>query len=469
MRGQDHKAHEVTLPRPLFGAAVAVLVGVLGLLAAFPAHASVAPVMPMQNQASTLAPQPDATAWPQIELTLVSDRFQFPAHAITAPGDADRFFLVERAGQILVRAGGEWQDTPFLDIRDRVDASQECGLLSMAFPPDFGAEDPTENPIFYVYYSANTDRIQPPAESAEPNTGCDTVIARFTVTDNPNVADPASEEVILLVNQPYANHNGGQIAFGPDDMLYIGLGDGGSGGDPLNAGQRVNTLLGKMLRIQVGDVPTYTIPIDNPFAQAADILPEIWATGLRNPYRFSFDRATGDLYIGDVGQNSWEEINRQPASSPGGENYGWRVVEGIECYSTSDCPIETYTPPIYAYPHLDEGCSGSVTGGYVYRGGNPALTGIYIFGDYCTSILRGLRPTENQAASADSDQAPTEWENAVLLETGIRILSFAEDAAGELYLLGLEGSGGGRRGVLYRIDTSPEIQLYLPELSAAQP
>ncbi|MEX1018294.1 MAG: PQQ-dependent sugar dehydrogenase [Litorilinea sp.] len=429
-----------------------------------------------QTATATLAPLPENATWPEIELELISDQFQYPVFALAPPDASGRFFLVERAGQILIHDGAGWLDTPFLDIRAQVNSNQECGMLSMAFPPDFGPA----NPVFYVYYSANTNLLTPPPATNEPDSGCDTVIARFRVSDDPNIANAASEERILVINQPYTNHNGGQIAFGPDGALYVGMGDGGSGGDPFNAGQRGDTLLGKMLRVTVDEQPNYRIPQDNPFVNSADFRPEIWATGLRNPYRFSFDRTTGDLYIGDVGQDQWEEINFQPAASTGGENYGWRVVEGTDCYGAGACAIENYTAPVFAYPHSDEGCGGAVTGGYVYRGPAAALQGIYLYGDYCDRTLRGLQRVANPAASTagvsnvQPSAAQQSWAHTIFQETPVRITSFGEDAGGNLYLMGLEGNGAARRGVLYRIGVVEDTpaaapQVFMPQMAAAAP
>ena len=298
---------------------------------------------------------------------------------------------------------------PFLDIRARVGSSgSEQGLLGLAFHPDY-----TKNGYFFVNY---TDRSG------------DTVIARYRVSADPSLADPSTEVRLLEVQQPYGNHNGGDLAFGPDGYLYISLGDGGSGGDPRNFGQSVDTLLGKLLRIDVSEVDGYSIPAGNPFVNGGG-RPEIWAYGLRNPWRISFDQLTGDLYIADVGQNSWEEVNFQPAGSPGGENYGWNTMEGFHCFQSSACDQSGLTLPVIEYAlHVQGDCA--VTGGYVYRGHSlPAWQGIYVYGDYCSGRVWGLF------------QNPTGvWENGLLFETGARITSFGQDEDGEIYLVNHRGS-----------------------------
>ena len=299
---------------------------------------------------------------------------------------------------------------PFLDLASlnppRLVAGGEQGLLSVAFPPGFAAKR-----YFYVDYTRSPDGA--------------TVVARYRVSvGDANVADPASEEVILTIPQPFANHNGGQLAFGPDGYLYIGMGDGGSGGDPLNNGQSPGTLLGKLLRIDVesGTVP-YGVPPDNPFVGVAGFRPEIWALGVRNPWRFSFDRLTGDLYIGDVGKGTFEEIDFQPAGNPGGQNYGWNIMEGDRCYppGTVGCNRTGLALPVFVYDH-SLGCS--VTGGHVYRGSAiPSLQGVYLFGDLCSTRIWGIR--KNGAA----------WDNAVLADsTTLTITTFGEDESGNVYV-----------------------------------
>ncbi len=295
--------------------------------------------------------------------------------------------------------GGSLLPTPYLDITDRVGAdSSERGLLGLAFDPQY-----KQNGFFYVNYT---------------DLNGNTVIARFKVTADPNLADPASEKKLLGVQQPFANHNGGSVVFGPDGFLYLGLGDGGSAGDPYGNGQSTNTLLGKILRIDVEHGDPYAIPPGNPFANGGG-KPEIWAYGLRNPWRFSFDPATGDMYIGDVGQDTWEEIDYLPAGSPGGTNFGWNQMEGLHPYKGSNSAA--FTAPVINYSHAEGGCS--VTGGYVYRGkALPAWDGVYFYGDYCSGKIWGLL------------KSGSGWQSQHLFDTGLSISTFGVDESGELYL-----------------------------------
>ncbi len=299
------------------------------------------------------------------------------------------------------------RDRPFLDISDMVSTESERGLLSIEFSPDFA-----EDGVFYVDY---TDRDGT------------THVARGNVDPDTGLADPDSLETLLTVEQPYPNHNGGLIRFGPDGYLYVGLGDGGSAGDPENDAQDLSTLLGTLLRIDVtaGGEGPYAVPDDNPFVDTPDARPEIWAYGLRNPWRFSFDRETGDLYIADVGQDEWEEIDFEPASSVGGRNYGWSRYEGTHVYDdTREAPDAVM--PVYEYGH-DAG--GSVTGGYVYRGSeHPGLAGVYLFADFESGRIWGLRPTEDG------------WEAHGFTDTDLLCVSFGEDTGGELYLVDFRGS-----------------------------
>ncbi|HEV8717484.1 MAG TPA: PQQ-dependent sugar dehydrogenase, partial [Candidatus Binatia bacterium] len=278
----------------------------------------------------------------------------------------------------------------------------ERGLLGLAFHPRYRS-----NGLFYVNYT---------------NTQGNTVIACYQVSKNPNVADPQSARVLLTIRQPFSNHNGGQLQFGPDGYLYIGTGDGGSGGDPQNNGQSLRTLLGKILRIDVNRGFRYAIPRDNPFVREPEARREIWAFGFRNPWRFSFDRLTGDMFIGDVGQAQWEEIDFQRASSKGGENYGWRLMEGKHCFNPStNCNPGRLTLPILEYSH-SLGCA--VTGGYRYRGTQlPQLFGSYLYGDLCTGLIW-------KATKANNGQ----WITTVLLDSPYVITTFGEDEDGELYL-----------------------------------
>jgi len=338
-------------------------------------------------------PQPDATSFPNPDnyaLVIMLAGLSRPVDLQNA-GD-ERLFIVEKVGRIRIMQEGGLFDTPFLNIEGRVGSrSNEQGLLGLAFHPNYA-----ENGLFYVNY---TDRDG------------NTVISRFQVTSDPNVADPNSEMILLRVNQPFRNHNGGGMAFGPDGYLYLGLGDGGSAGDPQGNGQKLDTFLGKILRIDVDSGEPYTIPADNPFGS------EVWAYGLRNPWRFSFDSQTGDLYIGDVGQNQWEEIDFVPAGTPGGINFGWNFLEGSHPYAGGS--QDGLIPPVAEYSH-DQGCS--VTGGYVYRGGMTEWNGIYLYGDYCMGTVWGL---------IHSDEG---WQNQVLFSAGGNITSFGQDNSGEIYL-----------------------------------
>lgn len=339
--------------------------------------------------------------------------------AIANAGDGSGWlFVVEKVGRIRVVQAGRLLDQPFLDISDRVRSSEsEQGLLGLAFHPDYA-----RNGSLYVNYS---------------NLQGDTVVARFSVSTDPYQADPSSESILLTVAQPAGNHNGGHLAFGPDGYLYIALGDGGASGDRFGNGQNGATLLGAMLRLDVDGRPPYALPPDNPFLGNAAVRDEIWALGLRNPWRYSFDRQTGDLYIADVGQNRYEEVNVQRQSGPGGENYGWPIMEALHCFPEDQpCDQAGLTLPVAEYDHT-QGCS--VTGGYVYRGQeSPLLAGIYLFGDYCTGRIWGLTPGDGGT-----------WRVAELAQVDARISSFGEDEAGELYILDMG------RGDLFGITAQP--------------
>ncbi len=321
---------------------------------------------------------------------------------IQNPGDGSgRLFIVEKRGRILILQNDQLLPQPFLDIQSEVGSlHSEQGLLGLAFHDKF-----SESGLFFVNYT---------------DVNGNTVIARFQVSaDDPNRADPASEIDLLHVDQPYANHNGGGLAFGPDGYLYIGLGDGGSAGDPLRNGQSLDTLLGKLLRIDVNTPGNYSVPVDNPFA-AGGGRPEIWAIGLRNPWRFSFDALTGNLYIGDVGQDSWEELDFVPAGTPGGINFGWSYYEGTHFYQDQPPTGSTIIMPVAEYSHA-EGCS--VTGGYVYRGqALPEWQGVYFYGDYCSGNVWGLIQTGQET-----------WQSKLLFQTGANITTFGVDEAGEIY------------------------------------
>ncbi|MBN1964445.1 MAG: PQQ-dependent sugar dehydrogenase [Anaerolineae bacterium] len=373
--------------------------------AGFVAYSRADDARPKQNTAQ----QP--VVYRVVEVASGLSRPLFVTHAGDGSG---RVFVVEQTGKILVMQNDAVLQTPFLDVSDQISPDalgggySERGLLGLAFHPDYA-----ENGQFFINY---TDRQG------------STVVARYAVSaDDPNRADPASAVQILYVPQPYANHNGGDLAFGPDGYLYVAMGDGGSGGDPQGNGQNLGTLLGTILRLDVNTSETYTIPPDNPFVSDPAARPEIWAWGLRNPWRFSFDRATGDLYVADVGQTQWEEVNFQPADSAGGENYGWNAYEGQHGYSGAPAASDV-VPPILEYSHANGWCS--ITGGYVYRGENiPGLQGYYLYGDWCTGTIW----------TAQRDEAGN-WQASISLETGRRISSFGEDEAGELYLVDHDGT-----------------------------
>jgi glucose/arabinose dehydrogenase len=317
--------------------------------------------------------------------------------------------VIEQAGKIrILNSDGTVEATPFLDITDRVLSGGEQGLLGLALHPDY-----ENNGRFYVDYTRQPDGA--------------TVISEFQANDR--FADPGSARVLLTIPQPYPNHNGGMLAFDSEGMLLIGMGDGGNAGDPHGNGQNTQALLGKLLRIDVNSGNPYAIPKDNPFATSAGFAPEIWDYGLRNPWRFSFDRLTGDLFIGDVGQDTWEEVDAEPRLV-GGRNYGWNRMEGAHCYGRLACTPDGLTLPVMDYLH---GPDCSITGGYVYRGAAyPALEGAYLFGDYCSGALRVL----SAAVALADGHAPA----AVVGGAGFPISSFGQDDAGELYVVDLNGS-----------------------------
>ena len=363
---------------------------------------------PLPSPASCEAAPVSGT--PQLTAVRVASGLQSPLDVQAVPGDRTRLFVVEQAGRIRILRAGAVVATPFLDIASRISSGGERGLLGLAFHPGYA-----QNGRLFVNY---TD----PAGH--------THIAEFHAAPGADTADPASERLILLVTQPFPNHNGGGLAFGNDGMLYIGLGDGGSGGDPLGNGQSLLTHLGKMLRIDVDRGSPFAIPPDNPFVGNAAALPAIWAYGLRNPWRFGFDRATGDLYIGDVGQDRREEVDVGLAARHGGENYGWSIMEGSRCFR-SGCPTAGLTLPVLDYGRSD-GCS--ITGGVVYRGCRmPGYQGTYFYGDYCTAMIRSFRLVNGQVL----DQR--DWTAA--LGRGISsISSFGVDADGEVHIVDYAGA-----------------------------
>ncbi|MCA9839157.1 MAG: PQQ-dependent sugar dehydrogenase [Trueperaceae bacterium] len=345
---------------------------------------------------------------------LLASGFNRPI-GITHAGDgSSRLFITEQGGKILIIKDSKVLEDPFLDISDRVSRSGgERGLLGLAFHPDY-----KNNGRFFVNYT---------------DTSGNTVIAEYSVSNNADLAAKDSENVLLTFNQPFANHNGGHLAFGPKDgFLYIATGDGGDGGDPQGNGQALYTPLGKLLRIDVDSGDPYAVPETNPWANSPDAFKEIWAYGLRNPWRFSFDRETGDLYIADVGQNKYEEVNFQAASSKGGENYGWNTMEGMHCYNPrNNCDETGLTLPVVEYGH-DEGVS--VTGGFVYRGiSQIELLGKYLYADFANGKIWIL------------ERKNGEWLNSLYKDTDFQISSFGEDEQGELYIAHFGG------GEIYRI------------------
>ena len=342
-----------------------------------------------------------------VSLTLqeVASGLNGPVYATSPPGDA-RLFIVEQPGRIRIVQGGSLLATPFLDITSRVGTGGERGMLSVAFHPQYAA-----NGFFYVYFTGTDGAIR---------------VERFTVSANANVANAASAKVILTVPHPRSNHNGGLAMFGPDGMLYLGLGDGGGGGDPDLNGQNVNSLLGKLLRIDVNSGDPYGIPSGNPFATRTDARREIWAYGLRNPWRFAFDRSAGNLYVADVGQNALEEVNVVP-STRAGVNYGWNITEGSSCYNAASCNRNGLELPVLEYGHGNNQCS--VTGGFVYRGtAIPQLAGTYFYADYCAGWVKSF--TYNGAAADQRD-----WNFGSIGN----VTSFGEDSSGEIYITSSNG------------------------------
>ena len=359
-----------------------------------------------------LPPSPTPTVTPIPENLVSSIRLEPVVSGLTQPlyvthAFDDRLFIVEQDGLIKIFQDGALLPTPFIDLTEPVGYnSNEQGLLGLAFHPNY-----QENGYFFVDYTDLNGR---------------TNIARYRVTDDPNVADPASGQILLTIPQPFENHNGGMIAFGPDGYLYIGMGDGGSQGDPQNNGQNPGTLLGSILRLDVDSADgSYTIPADNPFINDANARPEVWGYGLRNPWRFSFDRLTDAMFIADVGQNTWEEVSWLAAGTPAGQNFGWNFMESNHCYR-ANCDPESFVPAIFEYDHT-LGCS--ITGGYIYRGEQfLSLYGNYFAADFCTGTIWGV--IQNPDGS---------WQSNVVNPGVIGINSFGEDVNGELYVVARTG------------------------------
>jgi len=370
------------------------------------------------------SPSGPPAAGDSLRLQLVASGLSSPVYLSAPPGDTERLFIVEQAGRIRIVPHGQQQPlaTPFLDISNRVLSGGEEGLLSVAFHPAYAT-----NHYFYVDYThsnAASDTVY-------------TVIERYTVSADSNIADSATHKLILRITQPqpvslYPNHKGGLVMFGPDGMFYIGMGDGGSGGDPQNRAQNPDSLLGKLLRIDVDGGDPYAIPTGNPFKNGGGA-PEIWALGLRNPWRYAFDAPSGLLYIADVGQNTWEEVDVEPMNTAG-LNYGWRIMEGAHCYNPNPCSSSGLVLPAVEYDHSNGDCA--VIGGFVYRGTrSPSLAGQYFYSDLCGGWLRSFTFAGGGVATR------TLWTPNISLSSPT---SFGQDANGELYVL----SGN---GTVYRI------------------
>ncbi len=363
---------------------------------------------------------------------LVADGYKKPVFVTSYPNDSKLLYVVEQAGLIRIIKNGKKLNRPFFDINKKVvnpnRPGDERGLLGFAFHPNH-----INNGKFYINYMDNNGF---------------TIVSEFMVNSQLR-ANHKSERVILKLEQPYRNHNGGDIQFGPDGYLYISIGDGGKAGDPLNSGQDLNSIFGKIIRIDVNESP-YAIPKSNPFYGQKDKRGEIWAWGLRNVWRFSFDKQTGDKYYGDVGQNKWEEVNFEPVTSAGGINFGWRIMEANHCYDPAEnCQTKGLTKPIVEYPNdanymvilgggsqTDaEGCS--VTGGYVYRGTYiKSMQGVYIFGDYCSGNIWTLKVVNGKALNFKNR---TEEINLGDGEFTTYISSFGQDSDGELYIVDYNG------------------------------
>jgi glucose/arabinose dehydrogenase len=365
---------------------------------------------PVPSPTATVPPAQQATAFPDasaFQWAPVASGFVQPTDIQFADDGSGRMFVLEQPGRIRIVKDGQVAPTPFLDIGGKVRSTgSEQGLLGLAFHPDFA-----HNPYFYINYT---------------DTNGNTVIARYQASGDS--ADPNSEQVLIHQDQPFPNHNGGVLAFGPDGYLYAGLGDGGSGGDPFGNGQNTKVLLGKVLRIDVDHGDPYGIPPGNPLGN------EIWEYGLRNPWRISFDKGTGDLYIADVGQNAWEELDYVDKDQ-GGLNFGWNYREGLHAYQGTPPPAAAFVDPVAEYSHAVGGCA--ITGGYVYRGSMPEWQGIYLYGDYCSGYIWGLLRS-NAAGTANG------WTSQLLFQTGNNITTFGQDPQGEVYY-------AGRAGTIYKL------------------
>ncbi len=393
---------KIILPLTFCVATVLLFVSIYLLMDTQTLYAQDEPVTARENP-------PDGAAY---EWVMYSDGFDNPVGLVAPPDDSGRLFVLEQGGLVwIIEPDGNVPLDPFLDISDKLPNAvfmggyTEQGLLGLAFHPQYA-----ENGLFFINYTdANGDSI----------------ISRWHVSDDPNLADTASEVQLLFVDQPFENHNGGGLAFGPDGYLYASFGDGGDQGDPFGHAQNPASLLGKILRLDVNNGETYTAPADNPFASDSAFAPEVWAMGLRNPWRFSFDRATGDLYIADVGEWQWEEVNFVPAGSAGGANFGWNLFES-RLARVENVDIRQFTMPVVEYNHAAD-CS--ITGGYVYRGAAlPDLQGVYLYGDYCSGRVWGAwRNTIGV------------WQHTELMNTGRQITSFGEDQAGEVYMVDYKG------------------------------
>jgi len=364
-----------------------------------------------------------AQAWPEISFSKPIGGFIHPSHLTSAGDGSGRLFVVEQAGRVRIVKNGVLLATPFLDIRARVgNTSAGTGLVSIAFPPDYVSKG-----HFYVNYTTASRYL---------------IVARYTVTSNPDIADANSEQIVLT-DGPYPGHYGGELAFGPlDGYLYLGIGTG-TAPMPDSLGQDVTSLHGKLIRIDVetGNPVTYTIPQSNPFRTTPNARPEIWSLGLRNPFRSSFDPETGDFYIADVGQSSREEVDFEPADSPGAINYGWNIMEGSECFNAITCNTDGLTFPVAEYDHT-EGCS--ISGGTVYRSNRfPSFQGIYFFGDWCSGLIWGLQRVNGS------------WQNAILTDSTLSITAFAEDETGNLWIADYSG------GAIYPVKEGPPIPVNL--------